>query len=244
MSSATFIATLNANGTIHPNAETAYGMAWKYTKNVDWILAHVFDSEGNKHPDWNVMVVIRDPAERLVSGFLNKCVGDHWTDACHGNFTDRSQFGVFANEMITAIQKADGGYPDLNHHFGPQWTNGGLIELYPTFVDTMLKYDRSTIGEQTLRYLQENGEEDMFYGYGAQGNLTLFDEETKHATRQYKAEANQVDALEAECAFYREFYDEELLNAVMEAFHYDYSLFNLDGPAWEECIKKDNKLYI
>ena len=221
----------------------AYKMSFQYIRDAEWFLSHVFGPDGIKRADWNVMVAIRDPAERLESGFLNKCVmlNAHTAVFCDGSHLERNQFDIFAKRMINRIQNANGSYPDMDYHFAPQWTNEGLSELYPRFVDTVLTYDRTTIGQQTLQYLKENGLEHLYYGWGPHGNQTFFVERTKLTRQSEEEDEEKKDALESDCAFYREFYDEGLLDEVMKAYKSDYEWFGLDGPAWKECIKNDEK---
>ena len=48
--------------------------------------------------------------------------------------------------------------------------------------------------------------------------------------------AKDADGFDAECAFYRRFYDKALLEKVLRAFHKDYKLFDMQTPIWKDCI--------
>ena len=188
---------------------------------------------GNEYVDWKLMVVIRDPAERLLSGFMDKCARNvsHWTDRgilkqwtrmygedCSSNFT------VFAHNIMRKIKS--GG--DFNYHFKPQHEFCGLDWIYPKFVDDVLIYHKDTIGRDTLDYLRRHHVEDFYSEWGRHRNETLFDQ----PIRGISLRKDQHD----DCQFYSRYYDVDLLERVQEAFKRDYQLFALPDPSWKRCL--------
>lgn len=171
--------------------------------------------------EWRTFVVIRDPAERLLSGFLHQCVATNWT--CLGSHLNASQFEEFIDRVIPKI---DGGHP-LDVHFVPQHRICGLEIAYPKYVDTVLVYSKRTVANDTLKFLQKHGLESFFEGYGRFGNESLFDGSTTHSTRGDKDD----------CYYYQKYFDQNLYQKVRRAFAKDMDLFGLEDPEWVTCLE-------
>ena len=177
---------------------------------------------------WRTFVVIRDPAERMVSAFMDKCVrGDYFAHAhwCFGSQLNETEFSVFADRIIQEIENGQGNA--LDWHFRPQHMICGLDAIYPKYVDDIIVYHKSTVAEDTLKYLQRYDLEEFNEGYGEFGNETLFAGNTIH-TQQRE---------EDDCAFYSKYFDADLYKRVRTAFGGDYSRLQLEDPKWSECLK-------
>lgn len=174
----------------------------------------------NASSDWSTFLVVRDPAERLLSGFKNKCLGPKW---CEGSALNKTAFAVFAERVIDKVQNGR----VINDHFLPQHQQCGLDVLYPKYVDDVVVYNKETVAADTIRFLEKHHLEAFNEGYGEFGNETLFETQTGHTTR------GKGD----DCSFYQQYYDKELYQKVRGAFSRDYDLFGLDEPEWTKCLQ-------
>eukprot|EP01083_Nonionella_stella_P009256 26755_1 len=193
----------------------------KYSANKKFLATKILDDRR-----WRTLLVVRDPLERLLSGFLNKCIN---AASCGGSKLTRDQFKVF-------VQRVDHGIRTdtkigMWNHFWPQHIFCGLPFIYPQFVDFTIYYDTYMIGERTLRFLQDVHLEHYYYHWGRYGNETLFDSFTYHSTKQ------GIRSFNDSVSFYQEFYDKKLVEMVMIMFQKDYELFNLTKPLWTEYIQ-------
>ena len=174
----------------------------------------------NSSSEWSTFLVVRDPAERLLSGFKDKCLGKKW---CEGPELNNTEFAEFANRVILKVLD---GHP-FNDHFMPQHQNCGLDVIYPKYVDDVIIYKKETVAQDTLRFLEKHHLEAFNEGYGEFGNETLFETQTGHTTRDQGSD----------CTFYMEYYDKQLYNRVRAAFSRDYDLFGLEEPEWTRCLE-------
>eukprot|EP01084_Bolivina_argentea_P098515 177050_1 len=174
---------------------------------------------------WKTFVVIRDPLERLVSGFLDKCITDkrHW---CEGEKLNVSQFHLFVERIIHKINQNQ--ISKINDHFRPQFSYCGLNVIYPNFVDYKIIYNKRNIAMETMNLLKTLNLQSYFFNWGQYFNQTLFSSFTHHSTR---TGSNLTDL-----HFYKQFYDQKLLYTAQNAYKKDYELFNLSFPDWMKHI--------
>ena len=175
---------------------------------------------------WRTFAVVRDPAERMVSGFKDKCLRHQDETWCLGSpLTKKEEFPVFANRIIQKIESGQARWMD--DHYRPQHLICGLNIIYPKYVDDLIVYHKDTAAQDTLEFLKRYHLEDYNDGYGKFGNETLFTRKSSHTTRSD----------EDECTFYRKYFDSDLYQRVRQAMDKDYSLFGLDEPKWLKCLK-------
>ena len=217
--------TLSTNGTRFQGEQMRiHGHMLQFGKSKEFLAETLIKDPSSS---WRTFEVIRDPAERMVSGFMDKCVRDprHW---CEGSQLNESDFSVFADRIIQNIesghyQKGNG----LIDHFRPQHMICGQDTIYPKYVDDIIVYNKSTVAEDTLKYLRRYNLEEFNEGYGEFRNETLFAGNTIHSMRRE----------EGDCAFYSQYFDADLYKRVRTAFDGDYSRFQLEDPKWSECLK-------
>jgi len=191
----------------------------RYQQGRYWLAKKLIHDDS-----WKTMVVVRDPLERLVSGFMDKCIKDgrHW---CEGDTLNETQFDVFAQRIITKFKNGQ----EINDHFRPQHSYCGLDIIYPKYVDYTIYYDKKTVGDETLKYLKDVGMDSYYYNWGKYRNMTLFELYTWHTLSEKKSHFD-------DCAFYQRFYTKQLLQDLEIFFEADYSLFSIKKPKWTKCI--------
>ena len=173
---------------------------------------------------WTTFVVLRDPLERLVSGFADKCMKDGW---CEGNKT--TDFRVFANRIVDKIEQ--GNVKDIGDHFAPQYTFCALEEYFE-FYDNVIYFDKESIAEQTLSMMKDVGIEQMFFNWNGHQNETLFSLLPPQASKKH---AGHSSAERGE--FYSNYYDKEFANKIMNAFKKDYQILKFKKPEWIKYLK-------
>ena len=182
--------------------------------------------------EWKSMVVLRDPLERLVSAYNNKCLKNATPWWCGGDKMKISNpsFRQVADYLISEIDA--GNVAKINDHYRPQYTFCGL-EKYMDYFDFIIYYDKATIASETLKYIENAGiDADKYYftNWGEYHNDTMFATKTKHASNISQ------DTLDDKIAFYSQFYDKKLAMKVMSAFDTDYKKFQFPHPAWVEFL--------
>ena len=175
---------------------------------------------------WKSLVVLRDPLERLVAGFDDKCLTDerHW---CEGSNT--SNFHVFANRVIRKISK--GNTMRINRHYRPQYVQCGLKEYFD-FYDYVIYFDKANIAKETLNMLKNEGLEQIFFNWNGLQNETLFSTKTVHSNLN-----NTAYSVEERAAFYSKYYDKELANKTINAYRQDYEILKIKYPEWIKYLK-------
>ena len=175
---------------------------------------------------WKSLVVLRDPLERLVSGFEDKCNRDHrhW---CEGSKT--TDFRVFARRIMRNIRI--GKVFSINPHFRPQYAQCALEEYFD-FYDYVIYFDEASIGEQTLSMMRDEGIEQIYFNWNGHQNETLFSSSTKHANKNSSGHSPEERG-----AFYSNYFDKEFANKVMNAFEKDYKVLGFKKPQWIEYLK-------
>ena len=196
---------------------------------------------------WRKLIVIRDPLERLLSGYLDKCVGEGMD--CFGyktkvwksdlNLENRNNFTIFVNHFRHNLSEWEKNGPYhaqwrkiFENHFSPQYTYCNLQTVSRYFTDYLF-YHHSSIGndaEQFLRSLDIDIQ--WFYKWGEYENQTMFESKSLHVTTK---DLNQD--LKQKANFYRNFYyNKAFAQDVMSLFETDYKLFGIPRPKWVEIL--------
>eukprot|EP01084_Bolivina_argentea_P170029 294653_1 len=187
---------------------------------------------------WHKLVVIRDPLERLLSGYLNKCVEEnvdcfrYKSQIYDGDkeLQRKTNFTIFVNHLNHTLNKwkdkNNGG--DLENYFSPQHEYCNLHTVFHRFTD-VIKYDYLTFENNIINFLKSLnsniGDMKWFYKWGKYGNQTL----------TFNGGLN--DNLMNNIHFYRKYYyDKQFAKDVMQIFEKDYKLFNLETPKWMDLL--------
>eukprot|EP01084_Bolivina_argentea_P282642 483857_1 len=146
-----------------------------------------------KDASWRKLVIIRDPLERLLSGYLDKCFGSRRQIEryCVEGKTD--SFTEFAERILNATLDGEGRV--LNHHFFPQHLYCDLYKRYPHY-NHVIVYHHDTIGNDTLRFLQSINLTQYYYHWGLSHNEPMF---TVSAHPTFNSSQNIND-------FYKQYY--------------------------------------
>lgn len=183
------------------------------------------------NPDWNKLVILRDPLERLLSGYVDKCV-KHKRHLCEVykdlpfRITSRNKhmfenviipnFTQFAEKVIYKIENNI----EINIHYRPQvfWCD---LYKYINYYNIIIYYNRETFAQEFKNVIIErlNLSLDMFYNHwGEFQNETLLGSQTIHVT-------NSSHVM-------KQYYTPELARKVYKAFIMDYTLLNIPYPTW------------
>jgi len=176
-------------------------------------------------PSWDKVAFFRDPRERFLSGYLDKCV----RSCCENciNFNERSpDIGVTFSEFIREMRmKGWGGWEGMgNKHFLPQSWQCGSVAKTIGFIDfigvigdmketfeQMLLFQESSKFKGDVRMKQfikkHYGREDL-----SNGTYSMTDDED-HAVHKRSTE------------YMKEYYTEENSEIVKGMFADDYRLF-------------------
>lgn len=181
------------------------------------------------NPDngWSSFVVLRDPLERLVSGFMDKCVRDarHW---CEGTRT--LDFRVFLKRILLKMKQ--GRVMDIHDHYRPQYTFCGLGDHLDSF-DHIIYFQKETIAEDTRKFMADVGVEKWYSRWGRYHNETMFTIKSPHSNPMGDARNSITD----QARFYSKFYDSNSALEVIDAFHDDYQRLRLPHPHWVQYLK-------
>eukprot|EP00546_Thalassionema_frauenfeldii_P016563 CAMPEP_0178902592 /NCGR_PEP_ID=MMETSP0786-20121207/4691_1 /TAXON_ID=186022 /ORGANISM="Thalassionema frauenfeldii, Strain CCMP 1798" /LENGTH=379 /DNA_ID=CAMNT_0020573877 /DNA_START=132 /DNA_END=1270 /DNA_ORIENTATION=- len=191
-------------------------------------------------PTWTKAVFIREPAERLLSGYLDKIVKEGWSEPVFGQNHTLS-FAEFIDLITTVTNKygQDVKIPGLNTctdpHFRPQLFLCGLDYLLPSF-DFIGSFYHSS--EQTQILLEKVGmweDYGLNYDDGRDGGLVGsnchypppirssnftpvgFNQGSGHRTTLHVTQSSQK---------MREYYTPELLETVRKAYRWDYAIWD------------------
>ena len=175
---------------------------------------------------WKSFVVLRDPLERLVSGFNDKCIRDqrHW---CEGPKT--KNFRVFVKRILDKMKGGNVG--EINDHYRPQHTFCGLDEYFEHF-DKIIYFHKASIAENTFQFMKSGGISHLYSNWNGHQNESMFDEKTTHSN----SKDNDSSTIN-EAAFYSKYFDKTLAKRVMTAFQRDYQRLNIKYPQWVNYLK-------
>jgi len=179
------------------------------------------------NPDWRKFVVLRDPLERLLSAYEDKCVQHRETavDCFPSDRTpqivknqpvyNRSIFGSFIEGLVDAISRGI----QVNEHFLPQILWCDLFKHLHEY-DFIFQYRRDRIGEDIAGMLGKLNMTQYFYGWGKFRNESLFHGTTSHAT----APKNQNRL--------KLYYTPRSAHLAYQMYALDYSFLNIPYPKW------------
>lgn len=173
------------------------------------------------HPDWTVAAVLRDPAERLLSAYLDKYRGvpSHVSHALRPD-----GFGMPFEEFLGYVLDPNddptepaGLHLGTEPHWRPQALVGGLAAHRDRLTDVG---DFADVAGWTRRLLTRVGAWERFgaWGWGPDGDQAIFD-------------GNDSIRRTGAAALIEEFYDPITLEAVYDAYAIDLELgrsFGLD----------------
>lgn len=193
-----------------------------YKPSAQFVAARLLNNTS-----WTSFVILREPLERLVSAFNDKCIADdrHW---CEGAST--TDFKVFALRVVKKIR--EGRQLQIHDHYRPQHTFCGLTNYF-AYYDHVLYYDKTRIAADTLRFMKQVHIEEYYYNWGVHGNNTMFSQFTKHATSRSDTQQQSLQKL---ANFYSKYYDKALAFEVMDAHQLDYQLLHIPHPAWVQLL--------
>ena len=184
-----------------------------------------------KSPVWIKLVIIRDPLERLLSAYLNRCfdVNDNHCNKFRLK-SGKLPFELFVNK-ITAILK----YGDIRTikrmdiHWKPQFLSCKLLKYITEFTD-VIQYRYSTIANDTFQFLSNYSLEKFFYFENE--TMNMFDKDTWHK----HTNVSKDGSLDDQVAFYSKYYTKRLAIKVIKGYHIDYKLFNMTIPKWVQYL--------
>eukprot|EP01084_Bolivina_argentea_P061982 113317_1 len=173
---------------------------------------------------WTRFIVIRDPLERLVSGFLHVCMGH---GACDGRRP--SNFAVFVDRIV----QRKFNNQDINRHFRAQSVFCNLHHDFSKY-NYVIKYEPNNIAVKTEAFLSKMDLKEYYMYWGSYHNQTMFENSDvqngiSHVTF---VGGNKSETIQ----FYAKYYNKELAIKCLKLFSDDYVLFNLPVPWWIRYI--------
>ena len=179
-----------------------------------------------KNNSWYKTVIIRDPLERLLSGYLDKCAdpNHHWCENIHHH--RGRKFVTFAQFVDNIAYKLKYNI-EINNHYRPQSFRCGLYKFIQ-YYNSIIYYDYNTVGNQFLNSLKKssliigdkNSQQLMKYftGWGKYNDQSLLDAPTVHTKKSY-------DLL-------KQYYTPQIARKAYNTFKMDYVLLNFSYPKW------------
>eukprot|EP01084_Bolivina_argentea_P100790 180851_1 len=185
---------------------------------------HVMDQLLN-NSTWTNMVIIRDPLERLLSGYLHWCVLNTKNEKqCPKDVRQAKSFKLFVDKIYNFyldVQKNKSiNMCHINVHRRPAVCICNLKKMYNKF-NAKLFYTYDSIGDQVLNVLQQKGLQRFYYGYGDSHNETLF-QKGFHVT-------NAGEKV-------KQYFSKDIIKKAMEIYEEDYRMFQIEYPQWALSI--------
>lgn len=171
-----------------------------------------------KDPAWTKAVFIRDPLERLLSAYLDKCREPVETRYdIHCPFAGSVSFADFVWHIVQEGQDHK-KFASMDEHWRPQHLNCDLREWIPHY---QFQGNFSHLHAHTKYLLQGLGlYEEYGRGWGPTGGELFAEDLEAHRT-------NASDAGE-----HLKYYTRELADMVARFYRKDYQLFALPMPQW------------
>eukprot|EP01084_Bolivina_argentea_P104976 187927_1 len=175
--------------------------------------------------NWTKIVIIREPLERLLSGFLDRCLWVYETyentNECFGEVTNNFTFSDFVERIIDKTKRKD--YITNPHYWPQSWFCE--LDKYLNEYQFVIKYDYYSIGKYVLELLKYVNLSDYYYHWGEYFNETMFTDSV-HVTYEGGNE------LQSKVKFYKQYYTKQLAVKCLKLFQDDYQLFNFSYPEW------------
>ena len=188
---------------------------------------------------WKLVVILRDPLERFLSAYLNKCVviTDTTTTtkrkkqdilssclvpptlprAGHASSRQGVVLGPtfeetveYAEQLLVHSKESEKNAFTIDPHWAPQYTFCALHETVQ-YYDYIIVYDRKHIGKDVLNMLSENGLQRYFMQFGKYGNESMFARDTAHTTNARLQ--------------MKRYYTDDLAQRVYNVYRKDYEVF-------------------
>eukprot|EP01084_Bolivina_argentea_P280888 480469_1 len=191
----------------------------------------------NDH-QWRKIVVIRDPLERLLSGYLDKQKNLHHVMTFY-EWVNKI-FIYNHNKWETDQKRLTNGYHakynrTFSNHFSPQYSYCNLNKVYRKYYRETIYFHRSTIGKDAEMLLKsiKNVNISWFYHWGKNRNQTLFDGCYSRVTSKIVNDRNYSQVAD----FYRQYYcNQSFAYMVIKLFERDYKLFDIPYPQWIQYL--------
>ena len=207
----------------------------------------------NSIDGWIKFVVIRDPLDRLLSSYLNRCIQvplynnnprhecDKYSNRVGGleNLTFRS----FVNQVIKELNNTNNNkIYRINPHWRPQYSYCKLYEYFNKF-DNIIIYKHESIVNDTLKFLKKYNLENYYY---FDDNITNMFNGNQQITRQKNKNKNKnhiinnTSILNDDILHYSKYYDKNLAIKVIRAYSMDFKLLNFSLPIWFHYLSDDD----
>ena len=200
-------------------------------------------------------IVIRDPLQRLLSGFLEKCIVDprHWcsVDSDKINFVfnrikNQTQYNLtnidienikielfqqFVENLNTRLEKSSG----INEHFAPQ-SSFAMLYHFIDYFDYIIILDKDDFGQNVYSLMNLFVKKEKIIGlnqttsvdyYMNHWGLTKNDSLFKRFTTHSISTSNQQELQLLKKYYFSNF---NTLNTAFKMYQFDYMLFPLEYP--------------
>jgi chondroitin 4-sulfotransferase 11/chondroitin 4-sulfotransferase 13/dermatan 4-sulfotransferase 1 len=175
-------------------------------------------------PKWTKALFIRDPLERLLSGFLDKCrspVSSRYDIHCP--FSGEVDFGTFMRYIFNEAKANHYGTMSMDEHWRPQHLVCDLQRWLPHY---QFQGNFSHLRAHTKFLLQ---------------GMNLFDD----FGRGWKSKGEQLDLFEVKTDWHhtdtseklKQYYTRELADLALDFYKTDYEIFSLETPSWYSELK-------
>ena len=161
-------------------------------------------------PEWKRVVVLRDPVERFISGYMDKIVNQCWFK--------KSNAGQCYTSSTEDFEKFLTGRQVWEHsdHFAPQNNYCGLRDYWWVWTD-FIYYDAETVEQASKAALMPHMDARMFID----GERSLWEGKTDHQTSKTDTRSLLVQAI---CS------NQTLFDLIMQQLKTDYEFFRLPPP--------------
>eukprot|EP00933_Yihiella_yeosuensis_P063189 TRINITY_DN66297_c0_g1_i1.p1 TRINITY_DN66297_c0_g1~~TRINITY_DN66297_c0_g1_i1.p1 ORF type:complete len:477 (+),score=82.40 TRINITY_DN66297_c0_g1_i1:144-1574(+) len=165
-------------------------------------------------------VFVRDPLERVLSAFLDKCVDRCYDEACPmkegaGPMSFRQAVAWLATQNVNLIDA----------HWAPQSEHCELKTRAAEYTDIIVMR-KSTFAHEAACFLQRAGLEWLNVESGTSSEPFFLDPETKQHNGVAPPEQHNTELL------LQSYYTPEAAEQIMKLFQADYTTLGLPRPAW------------
>jgi len=172
---------------------------------------------------WNVfsdplamrVVVVRDPLERLLSAFLNKCYQGDFGNCIFG--TDPANHRLSFSSVLTFFSNNGNDATALNPHFQLQSRHCQLKERIQEYTHISLM-TKTGFDDQSICILKEAGLDRL----NDQGD----------GTPVFGAATNQGVSQDEQVSFLKKFYTQDAASTLVQIYQEDYETFHIPQPWW------------
>ena len=202
-------------------------------------------------PTWTKAVFFRDPAERLLSAYLDKIKREHYTRIAFGigKETDEPEYVLNFTDFVRLVTHRDEQHPSnglhwkTDAHWAPQLLTGGLDQTFP-FFDFVGNFQH--VGLHSKLLLEKVGLWDQWGstfesspGHGGHGRHSCAQPPPNSSSSAHTLGFNQNDPSDkayqhstGSQSMLERYYTPELLADVRQAYGLDYAV-------WDEIKDRD-----